>query len=189
MFGQANIDAFTNIVATIRQYIQAYNKKKDCDKLPTCVELYGGVGTIGLNLCDLFSKFVSSDENPYNKRCFEKTCSSLSETLSKKCTYISKNATNVIKEANVLSKECEIIIVDPPRKGLDPYVTESFIDASTKDDGPKLLVYVSCGFDAFTRDCNALLESGKWKLVKAEGHLLFPGADAIETLAFFHSTK
>jgi tRNA/tmRNA/rRNA uracil-C5-methylase (TrmA/RlmC/RlmD family) len=113
----------------------------------------------------------------------------LSEKICGNCTYISKNATDVIKEANVLSKDCEVLIVDPPRKGLDEFVTKSFIDATVRIDGPKLLVYVSCGFDAFIRDCDALVGSGKWKLVKAEGHLLFPGADAIETLAFFRTTS
>ena len=49
----------------------------------------------------------------------------------------------------------------------------------------KLVVYVSCGFQAFQRDCDALIKSGRWKVEFAEGYLLFPGSDAIETLAFF----
>jgi len=184
VFRQANLDAFTKIVAEIRKYVMTYNASRAEKELPTCVELYGGVGTIGLNLCDLTSSFVSSDENPHNKLCFEKSAKLLSSENRKKCTYIPKNATDVIREAGVLSKNCEIIVVDPPRKGLDDYVSQSFIDA----DGPKLLVYVSCGFDAFMRDCDKLLKSGQWKLDKAEGHLLFPGSDAIETLAFFRRT-
>ena len=94
----------------------------------------------------------------------------------------------MIKEAKVLSKDCEILLVDPPRKGLGEYVTQSFIDAAGNENGPKVLIYVSCGFEAFTRDCDQLLKSTKWKLDNAEGHLLFPGSDAIETLAFFRRT-
>jgi 23S rRNA (uracil1939-C5)-methyltransferase len=186
VFRQANLDAFTKIVISIRKYVMAFNEEKSgADaSLPSCVELYGGVGTIGLNICDLLSSFVSSDENPYNKACFENAVKSLSSKNRKKCQYIPKNATDVIKEGNVLSKDCEIILVDPPRKGLDEYVTQSFVDA----EGAKLLIYVSCGFDAFTKDCDLLLQSGKWKLDQAEGHLLFPGSDAIETLAFFRRT-
>lgn len=189
VFRQANLDAFANIVTSIRQYIQSYNEQRSEEALPTCVELYGGVGTIGLNLCDLFSKLNSSDENPNNKACFEAACASLSAKVGGNCIYIPKNATDVINEADVLSKDCEILVVDPPRKGLDEFVTNSFIDATERTDGPKLLVYVSCGFDAFMRDCDALVNSGKWKLDSAEGHLLFPGADAIETLAFFRTTS
>ena len=57
------------------------------------------------------------------------------------------------------------------------------------DYTPKLLTYISCGFDAFQRDADALLDSGKWRIYHAEGHLLFPGSDAIETLAFFARTS
>ena len=40
---------------------------------------------------------------------------------------------------------------------------------------------VFCGFDALRRDLDAL--KPRWKLAHAEGHVLFPGADHIETLA------
>ena len=49
----------------------------------------------------------------------------------------------------------------------------------------KSVRYASCGFQAFQRDCDALMRSGRWKVAYAEGNLLFPGSDAIETLAFF----
>jgi tRNA/tmRNA/rRNA uracil-C5-methylase (TrmA/RlmC/RlmD family) len=189
VFRQANLDAFTKIVLAIRKYVMSYNNQERSETvLPTCLELYGGVGTLGLNICDLLSSFVSSDENPYNKICFEKAAKLLSSKNRAKCTYIPKNATDVIKEAKVLSKDCEILLVDPPRKGLGEYVTQSFIDAAGNENGPKVLIYVSCGFEAFTRDCDQLLKSTKWKLDNAEGHLLFPGSDAIETLAFFRRT-
>jgi tRNA/tmRNA/rRNA uracil-C5-methylase (TrmA/RlmC/RlmD family) len=188
VFRQANLDAFTNIVNKIRMYIKNYINKvrqTSTDPLPSCVELYGGVGTIGLNLCDLVSKLVCSDENPHNRACFERTVEMLSSKNRMKCSYIPKNASDVIREDNILLKDCEILVVDPPRKGLDEYVTKSITEASARRNGPKLLVYVSCGFDAFTRDSEILLNSGKWSIDKAEGHVLFPGADAIETLAFF----
>ena len=86
----------------------------------------------------------------------------------------------MIRDEQVLDRDCDIIIVDPPRKGFEKYVCQAM--EITK--GPKLLVYVSCGFDAFKRDCDSLLKSG-WALDVAEGHVLFPGSDAIETLAFF----
>mmetsp|Transcript_15287 Transcript_15287/g.22407 ORF Transcript_15287/g.22407 Transcript_15287/m.22407 type:complete len:166 (-) Transcript_15287:42-539(-) len=159
-------------------------------ELPSCVECYGGVGTIGLNVCDLTSSFISSDENPYNKKCFEASVKLLSQDCSDpythSCSYISQNATDVIKESQLLSKKCEIVIVDPPRKGLDDFVLQSLIDSTTDElNSPQMLVYVSCGFDAFVRDCDKLLGSDRWILDKVEGHLLFPGSDAIETLAFF----
>jgi 23S rRNA (uracil1939-C5)-methyltransferase len=179
VFRQANLNAFLKIIISIRDYISTYNTTHHPNKLPSCVELYGGVGTIGLNMVDLFTKFTSSDENPHNEVCFEKSVSML-RNHKDKCNYVPKNATDVIRDEQVLDRDCDIIIVDPPRKGFEKYVCQAM--EITK--GPKLLVYVSCGFDAFKRDCDSLLKSG-WALDVAEGHVLFPGSDAIETLAFF----
>lgn len=116
------------------------------------------------------------------------------------CRYRPLSATAMV-EAGALDG-ADIVVVDPPRKGLDPEVLQALLLErrcdGTRDarshragkgggdilGGPSLLVYVSCGFDAFERDC-AQLTTASWKLDHAEGHILFPGSDAIETLAFF----
>ena len=142
------------------------------------MELYGGVGTIGLHVADLSSSLVSSDENPFNEACFNESASELPAQIAQHMSYKSMNATSMVQSGAL--EQADVVIVDPPRKGLDETVVKSLCTESR----PKLLIYVSCGFDAFQRDCTALLNS-KWNLDHAEGHLLFPGSDAIETLAFF----
>jgi tRNA/tmRNA/rRNA uracil-C5-methylase (TrmA/RlmC/RlmD family) len=95
VFRQANIDAFGNIIQNIRNWIKEFisngtsinnatikEDRKDegindnidgsiieIKELPVinCVELYGGVGTIGLNCLDLLKSLHCSDENPHNK--------------------------------------------------------------------------------------------------------------------------
>ena len=196
VFRQANLDAFTKIVIAIRKYIIQYisSAKKSKGRLPSCLELYGGVGTLGLSLYDVTGPLLSSDENPFNKNCFIKSVELLPKKYQDKITYVSKNATAVVQgKDKYLSQEneAEIVIVDPPRKGLDEFVLQSLtqdkMEKSCIFNKTKLLVYVSCGFDAFERDCNALLKSKEWTLDHAEGHILFPGSNAIETLAFFKS--
>ncbi len=194
VFRQANLDAFTNIIISIRKYISSYNEQRQSTSspLPTCLELYGGVGTIGLSLHDLFSSLLSSDENPFNVDCFTKSVNLISgKDVKEKITYLSKDAMSVLKDDKV-PKDHEVLIVDPPRKGLDEFVIQSLTygnnESCTLND-TKLLVYVSCGFDAFQRDCDALLNSKRWVLDHVEGHILFPGSNAIETLAFFRSTE
>jgi 23S rRNA (uracil1939-C5)-methyltransferase len=176
VFRQANITSFTNIVSKVRTRItESFPHQK-----PSAVELYGGVGTIGLNVADLVTTLTSSDENPHNKECFLAAAKSLKNGA--KVSYESKNASAMVR-SDALEKG-QVIIVDPPRKGFDEDVLSALCSAKT----PVLLVYVSCGFDAFQRDCKGLQGAG-WKLDHAEGHLLFPGSDAIETLAFFTNAK
>jgi tRNA/tmRNA/rRNA uracil-C5-methylase (TrmA/RlmC/RlmD family) len=201
VFRQANIDAFARIIGVIRKRIIRYNAErvttttsttthtttKETSLLPSCVELYGGVGTIGLHLVDLVSNLVSSDENPYNVACFQKAASLLPKKLRSRVSYTPKNAAQMACDG-ILSNS-EICIVDPPRKGLDNEVLDALLDHPTTNCFPRLLVYVSCGFPAFERDCNRILQNHKWSLEHAEGFLLFPGSDAIETLAFFVQNK
>lgn len=172
VFRQANLDAFSKIVITIRRWLQN-------QKAGHCLELYGGVGTIGLHVADLCDSFVSSDENPFNKNCFEKTVASLDTKKYKSIQYESRNAIDMTQ--SLAFDQAEVVIVDPPRKGLDAAV----VKALCTQEKLKTMVYVSCGFDAFTRDFQYLSRNGKWRLEHAEGHVLFPGSDAIETLAIF----
>ena len=171
-----------------------------------CLELYGGVGTIGLNLVDYFDSLDSSDENPFNEACFhaaadkiqilgdtndEKAITSLDPSKRSKITYTSKSASEIVVEQYESLRKARVVVVDPPRKGLDPPVLEALCsDYGDSEHQQQHLVYVSCGFDAFRRDYRALVEqSGIWTLDRAEGHILFPGSDAIETLAFFTRNK
>ena len=42
---------------------------------------------------------------------------------------------------------------------------------------PDTLIYVSCGWQAFKRDCEDLVESRQWHLESACGYQFFPGTD------------
>jgi hypothetical protein len=62
----------------------------------------------------------------------------------------------------------------------------SFVPATPPPpDRLRTLIYVSCGFTSFERDCDALIASKQWALRRAEGFNFFPGSDALETLAVF----
>ena len=179
VFRQANLDSFTNIVGRIRERVMKMDEK------PFSVELYGGVGTIALNLSDAVSHIVSSDENPNNLKCFQDSVKQLPAEIQPLLEYKQKNAADMVTSEPDLFQKCELLVLDPPRKGLEDEVVDFLCKGECSSI--KLLVYVSCGFQAFQRDCDALLASGRWGLEFAEGHVLFPGSDAIETLAFFIS--
>jgi tRNA/tmRNA/rRNA uracil-C5-methylase (TrmA/RlmC/RlmD family) len=224
VFRQGNLTAFTAIVQSIRGYLQEKYHMDDDDPLTTkpiqCLELYGGVGTIGLHLADLCSSLVSSDENPHNVTCFEASSQILMQQLAllpspqrrpelPTIRYQSASAAQMVARGE--HDNVDVIVVDPPRKGLEDTVSAALVKASRSrprvtnakptSSSPtpssvsahrhQTLVYVSCGFDAFQRDFDILTRSDSaahhhpWKLHRAEGHVLFPGSNAIETLAFF----
>jgi tRNA/tmRNA/rRNA uracil-C5-methylase (TrmA/RlmC/RlmD family) len=101
-----------------------------------------------------------------------------------------------------------VLIVDPPRKGLDEEVLVELckpINPNQDDawetptllpmldekvnwvNSVKTLIYVSCGFEALTRDCDRLFSNrgAGWKLQSATGYVLFPGSDHVETICVF----
>lgn len=126
------------------------------------------------------------------------------EASSEKTSYLIASAGMALQMGQALGSE--VLIVDPPRRGLEdevlyelckpynpdqPYVEESTLLTIPEDkiawtNDVQTLIYVSCGFDALARDCDRLLSSNAgWKLLSSTGYLLFPGSDHIETLAIF----
>jgi len=180
VFRQANITAFAKIVQAIREFIP--------DRKTKVLELYGGVGTIGLNLLDLVKRLECSDENPYNVLCFEKSVTEYClrtgrEKIRRKAKYLNNSASE--RALSGIFRKFNLLIVDPPRKGLDEEVINELVFPTTnKKNRLKRIIYVSCGFKAFQRDCTRLIAGG-WVINHVEGHVLFPGSDALETLAVF----
>ena len=75
------------------------------------------------------------------------------------------------------------VIVDPPRKGLDPALR-----AALAAWPPRRLVYVSCDVASFLDDAQALLAGGALGLAELEAFAFFPYTDHVETLARFEAT-
>lgn len=121
---------------------------------------------------------------------------------SEKVAYMQASAAAAVLRGQALG--ADVLIVDPPRKGLDEPVLQQLCQAynpnqlyAEKANGlshmprhainwtndVKTLIYVSCGFDALARDCDQLLSSNAgWKLESATGYVLFPGSNHVETV-------
>ncbi len=65
--------------------------------------------------------------------------------------YISSTAKDILKEV----RKDDIIIVDPPRKGLDRKLVDGLIEKDVKN-----IVYVSCNVNTLARDYNIFKEKG-----------------------------
>lgn len=127
------------------------------------------------------------------------------ESTAPSVTYNVANAASALFEGQALG--ADVLIVDPPRKGLDEPVLKQFCQRPNPNqpyaeeasmllhlprhtinwaNDVRTLIYVSCGFDALARDCDALLSSNAgWKLESVTGYVLFPGSNHVETVVVF----
>lgn len=167
-FVQANPEMFERLLERLEKAVPAGS---------AVAEFYAGGGAIGLSILDKCAKVVCNEVVPLAEKCFDESCRWLDASQKKKITYVcgaaEKNADLVLNGANVA-------IVDPPRKGLDPTLHKAFSEHTAL----QRLIYVSCGWESFCRDCKQLLALG-WKMTEAAGYLFFPGTDHLEVFSVF----
>lgn len=159
-FSQANLELFEALVQSIQSWI------RPGDRL---VELFAGVGLIGASLSSLAANTLLVENNPFAALSFQERFGN-----NPPCRYLLQDATEFSDFSSF-----NLILVDPPRKGLGPILLKKLTTLSSSR-----LIYISCGFESFQKDCKALLASG-WALKEAEGFFLFPGTNHIEIAALF----
>ena len=77
----------------------------------------------------------------------------------------------------------DVIVVDPPRKGLEESVIDSIVYMS-----PDRVVYVSCDPATLARDLKRFGERG-YETVKAEAFDMFPRCHHVESVALLHKNN
>lgn len=160
-FAQANLNLFERILSDLLERI-----------LPgkNVIELYGGVGTIGLVALKKSRSLLCVESNPLCEECFLKSAKNHS------AEYIRGDAKALTEHLDGQ----EVLIVDPPRKGIDATLMKKILSTTTLEQ----IIYVSCDAQTFARDAKKLLAVG-WKIDFARSYELFPGTSHIETLAMF----
>ena len=93
--------------------------------------------------------------------------------------YISSTAKEILKEV----RKDDIIIVDPPRKGLDRKLVDGLIQRDVKN-----IVYVSCNANTLARDYNIFKENG-YILKEISCVDMFPNTIHVECIALIQRVK
>lgn len=166
-FGQANLPLFECMLIQLRNLIPIGART---------AEFYAGVGAIGLFIANRCEWIRCSEINPHAEVYFEQSRACLSPQETAKLIYYTASAEKSLSTMDGAST----VIVDPPRKGLDA----SFFVALKQFTGVQQLIYVSCGWEAFKRDCKQLCSDG-WSIVSADGYHFFPGSNHVELLVSF----
>ena len=92
--------------------------------------------------------------------------------------YDTTENSTIEEDATKESKNVDynVLLVDPPRQGLDEQVCNMAINVTTFQD----FLYISCGHLALLRDLERLAPA--WQVVQITQLDLFPRTDSIETL-------
>ncbi|MDF0480429.1 23S rRNA (uracil(1939)-C(5))-methyltransferase RlmD [Vagococcus sp. PNs007] len=140
----------------------------------TVIDAYCGIGTIGLSLADKVKEVYGLEVNP----------DAISDAkINAKLNDINNVNFEVGKAEYVMPEWLEkdirpdVLIVDPPRKGL----ASSFIETAV-EMAPKKIVYVSCNPASLARDCELLGAQG-YKVERVQPVDMFPQTPHVECVA------
>jgi 23S rRNA (uracil1939-C5)-methyltransferase len=170
------ISAFSFYQVNPTQAVKLYNIVKDYAKLTkddTLVDLYCGIGTITLWLADQAKEAIGIEIIP---QAVENAQENAELNNISNARFIVSDASRGATKLLNQGVKPSVIVVDPPRKGLDEPTIEAI---STLN--PNRLVYVSCNPATLVRDIKILTEKG-FNLVKATPVDMFPRTPHVETV-------
>jgi 23S rRNA (uracil1939-C5)-methyltransferase len=142
------------------------------------LELYAGCGSIGMGLVGRSLGVCFNELAPGGLEGLQMGIAHLSPSLAERVQVRPGPAASA---ASAIAQS-EVVVVDPPRRGLDPEVVKALWA-----DPPKRLLYVACGIDAFVRDLEDLTGDGRLHLKEILAFDLFPHTGHVELLGCFES--
>lgn len=166
-FGQNNLEVAQLIIAHVRGEIPE----------GACVtEFYAGVGAIGLSVLDRVREMRMNEVSPHSLHGLELGLATLDAANRARVSIVPGPA----GAARGAATGAQVVIADPPRKGLDPELTECL-----SEQPPERFVYVSCGLESFLNDAARLTSGGKLQLTALTAFNLMPFTEHVETVARF----
>lgn len=133
-------------------------------------DLYSGTGTIAQILASVAKKVVGVE---IIEEAVEAAKVNASLNNLDNCTFIAGDVLKVIDE---LHDKPDLIVLDPPRDGINPKALQKIIDF-----GVDRMVYISCKPTSLARDLEMLQEQG-YKVVKAAAIDQFPNTNHVESI-------
>lgn len=140
----------------------------------TVIDAYSGIGTITLSLADK-AKHVYGIETV--EPAVENAKANAALNQIENVTFEAGLAEEVMVEWSKEGRKADVLVVDPPRKGLEG----QFIDA-VLEMKPTKMIYVSCNPATLARDL-ALLAEGGYTVEKIQPVDLFPQTNHVESVA------
>lgn len=159
-FFQTNVEQAEKLVKRIRETFE--------DDVGLMMDGYSGVGLFAITLADLAKRIVGVEES---RSAYFDAVDNARRNDQMNVEFINAKVESVIGGI-----KAEVLILDPPRRGLDSSVISAIADVR-----PHRIFYISCNPKALVRDLDALLSFG-YKIDFVQPFDFFPHTPQIETL-------
>ncbi len=171
-FFQVNTAQAEKLYALVRAYAQPAGR--------TVLDLYCGAGSIGLAAARDASRLIGSDIVP---DAVENARANARKNGVLNARYLCGDAKDVARTLAAEGLRPDVIVTDPPRKGMDEAVLHAIAAM-----GPERLVYVSCDPGTLARDLKRLAELG-FRPDHCAAVDMFPRTYHIETCVLLSKLK
>ena len=166
-FGQGNLDIAERIVEHLRAQVPENAR---------VAEFYAGVGAIGLSLLPRVREVRMNEVSPHSLQGMAFGIAALDAADRARVEVVPGPADAAIHAVS----GSDVVIADPPRKGLDRALLEYL-----GQQPPELFLYVSCGLESIVEDTARLTSGGKLRLRGLTAFNLMPFTEHVETVARF----
>jgi 23S rRNA (uracil1939-C5)-methyltransferase len=154
------------------QAVAAY--QKICALLPKntkkIIDLYCGIGTITLAAAKYGEQILGIENNPM---AINDARSNAEFNKVHNCQFMKGSVDNI--DLDIL-KQAEVIIADPPRRGLEPQLLKNLLEVL-----PEKIIYLSCDPATLARDLKHLTAK-HYRIKEIQPYDFFPQTTHVETL-------
>jgi 23S rRNA (uracil-5-)-methyltransferase RumA len=138
------------------------------------MDLYCGIGPISLYLAQSARVVWGVDDSPLSIATAKQNAR-LNGIHN--CRFFEGGIAEIIQDAITKLGRIDLVVLNPPRKGLQPDALASLISCS-----PPRIIYVSCDPVTLTRDLDRLSDQG-YRTAGLQPFDMFPQTDQVETVA------
>ena len=142
----------------------------------TLLDLYCGMGTIGLSMADQCRELIGVEIVPEAIESAKANAARMGEAVAVKSRFFCADAGQAATQLAAEGLHPDIVMLDPPRKGCDEATLSAVVRMA-----PRRVVYVSCNPATAARDA-AWLEKNGYHAEKVQPVDLFPRTKHVETV-------
>lgn len=176
-FFQTNSLSAEVLYQTVRGYIKSLYDQKKIRKDEIIYDLYSGTGTIAQLLAPICDKVIGVE---IVEEAVQAAVDNCRLNRLDNCEFITGDVLKVLDE---IEDKPDLIILDPPRDGVNPKALQKIIGY-----GVQYMIYVSCKPTSLARDLEMLQGNG-YEMTRAVAVDQFPWTNHVETVVLLTKTS